>query len=240
MSSDCHDLENQNCINWWIIFCCMAQIVNNEPAFAHVGKSQYALAAFEGVVNLPHKRKQKDVSASQAPQSSQQPLPSAPAAAPASASQQQSNGTQGPVAVLASASQPPPQSDAAASAPAAVPDQQAAPSDPLRLAAIAALQLRPRNFAQIPPAVLGALGGTPLLQGLSQEAIAALGVSGGAPAATLAPATTTAASTAEGAVPASRPASGGSQRRTGGSSGSQNPSQNNGGPKKYVRPLIGS
>lgn len=223
----------------------MAQIVNNEPAFAHVGKSQYALAAFEGVVNLPHKRKQKDVSASQAPQSSQQPLPSAPqateaAAAPASASQQQFNGIQGPVAVLASASQPPPQSDAAASAPAAVPDQQAAPSDPLRLAAIAALQLRPRNFAQIPPAVLGALGGTPLLQGLSQEAIAALGVSGGAPAASLAPATTTAASTAEGAVPASRPASGGSQRRTGGSSGSQNPSQNNGGPKKYVRPLIGS
>ncbi len=227
----------------WLNLCCNVQIVNGEPAFAHVGKSQYALAAFDGVVNLPHKRKQKDTPSAQPPQAAQQPASSAQASegiAPPVSTAQQSNGAHGSLAVSAPtlASQPQPWSEAAASAPAAIP----VTSNGSFLATIGELQ-RTRNFPAIPPALLGTLGKSgSLLQGLGPQAAATLlGVPGGVLAPALPPATTSSA--AGGPPPASTAATGGSPGQTpqrAGSGGSQRTSQGSGGPKDYVRPLIGS
>ncbi|BDA41916.1 probable Ubinuclein-1 at N-terminal half [Coccomyxa sp. Obi] len=201
----------------------ISQIVNGDPAFAHVGKSLYALAAFPGVVNVPHKRKSKDTLASHGSQASQQTAP-APAIAPrtsdAAAPAPPSSDAQPPNAA-AHSSAPSGQASLMAGTPGAAAGVSGGPASPGDFLATIAGLARERGTTTVPPAVLGSL---PMMS--PQQSVAMLAAA--AAAAQMTPSASAAPTVAEGPAPASIAVEGGSVGPTAGGGGAQPSSQGNG------------
>lgn len=198
------------------------QVVNGDPVFAHVGKYLYALAAFKGVVNVAHKRKQKDPPALPA---SQQPVPASASSAPSSqpavhpiaqptatanAGPQQANGSHHPLLAPAPANQGQLAAAALASNVAAMIGMPTG-----TLAHSATPNTLIANLAAAPPAMRDVLMATLLQQRLPQQFAASFA----APAAAQAAPTTDAGKSA----PARAPVPGGSGGQLAGSGAAQEP-----------------
>ena len=197
------------------------QSVNGDPAFAHVGKSLYALAAFPGVINVPHKRKAKDTLASHGSQASQQTAPasSAPRTSDAAAPAPPSSDAQ-PSSAAPDSGAPPSLASLKAGAPDAAAGVAGGPAPPGSVpAAFAGLA---HGSTAVPPAVLGSL---PMMSPQQSAAILAVAAAAAAQRTPPAPA---APAVAEGSVPVSTAVEGGSLGPTAGGSGAQLSSQGNG------------